>query len=174
MKKGFLVSVAVILCSISTIQAAGGAGPCLATCFLGDTRIGLYMNDGKSIETQDWLVFGGNILGSVISSVLPPLYESSSSNGNMTVTSRVSIPLPLGNLYGGFDAYQNSKTAKGFCAGFLWGRRVGSEINTTKVRSLEILECIPIVNLYPCIAIPLEAYNGKTMTQVIQEENLTR
>jgi hypothetical protein len=53
-------------------------------------------------------------------------------------------------------------------------RRVGCEINTTKVRTIEILECIPIIDLYPCIAIPLEAYQGKTMTLVIQDEKLKR
>jgi hypothetical protein len=170
MKKYLLLAAVAAMFGVSSVQAAGGVAPCLATCFLGDARIGLYMNEGKPIETADWIVFGGNILGSAISQALPPVYESTSGN----VTTKVSISLPLGSLYGGYDAYQKSKSAKGFCAGVLWGRRVGGEINTTKVRTLEILECIPVVCIYPCIAIPFEAYNGKTMSQVIEEEGLKR
>jgi hypothetical protein len=170
MKKYLLLTIAVMMFGVSSVKAAGGFVPCLATCFFGDARIGLYMNDGKPIETADWIVLCGNLLGGAISSVIPPVY--SSTDGNVTTT--VSVSLPLGSFYAGFDAYKKSQTAKGFCAGFLWGRRVGGEINTTKVRTLEILECIPVVCIYPCIALPMEAYQGKTMSQVIQEEGLTR
>jgi hypothetical protein len=168
--KKYLLFVCVAACfTQSSVYAAGGVAPCLATCFLGDSRIGLYMNDGKPIEGMDWLVFGSTIAGSLISSfVLPPVYTSKDS------AVKVSYSLPLGSIISGIDAFGKSRSMKGFCAGFLWGRRVGAEINTTKIRTKEILKCIPIVNLYPCIAIPLEAYNGKTMSQVIEEENLTR
>lgn len=171
MKKVLFFALFGVVFIASSLQASGGVGPCLATCFLGDTRIGLYMNDGKPIETTDWLVFGGNILGSVLAqTVIPPVYEFDSDGQ----TGKVSVSLPLGNFIAGFDAYGKSNSFMGFLAGFLWGRRVGAEINTTKVRTMEILTCIPIVNLYPCIALPLEAYNGKTMTQVIEDENLKR
>jgi hypothetical protein len=157
MKKSLLLVAVVIASALSSVQAAGGGvAPCLATCFLGDSRIGLYMNEGKPIETADWIVFGGNAAGGIL--------------GNVSSY----LDLPFGSIYGGYDAYQKSKTAKGFCVGAIWGRRAGAEINTTKLRTKEILMCIPIVDLYPCIAIPLEAYNGKTMSQVIQEEGLTR
>lgn len=155
MKKTFLLFAAVLICSFTTIYAAGGAAPCLATCFLGDTRIGLYMNDGKPIETEDWIVFGGNIVGGLIGDV-------------------IHVGFPLGSLYGGYDAYKKSQEPLGFCMGAIWGRRSGSEIKTTKLRTKEILMCIPIIDIYPCIAVPLEAYSGKTMTQVIQEENLKK
>lgn len=171
MKKFLLFAVVGIMLAQSSVQAAGGVGPCLATCFLGDSRIGLYMNEGKPIEGIDWLIFGANIVGGAIqSAVVPPLYESESDG----VKSTVSVTVPIGSLIAGIDAYNKSQSAKGFCAGALWGRRVGAEINNTKVRTKEILLCIPIVNLYPCIALPLEAYNGKTMSQVIEEENLKR
>jgi hypothetical protein len=145
MKKLLLLVAVLVASALSSAQAAGGGvAPCLATCFLGDPRIGLYMNEGKSVETADWIVFLGNDL------------------------------VGLGWLYGGFDAYGKSKNAKGFCVGTIWGRRAGAEINTTKLRTKEILMCIPVIDLYPCIAIPLEAYSGKTMTEVIKEEGLTR
>jgi hypothetical protein len=170
MKKILFFMIAALTLGVSSVRAAGGMVPCLATCLLGDSRIGIYMNEGKQIENADWIVVGGNLLGGAIGSVLPPVYESTDGN----VTMKVSISLPLGRIYAGFDAYQKSKSAKGFCAGVLWGRRVGAEINTTKVRTLEILECVPVVCIYPCIALPMEAYNGKTMSQVIQEEGLAR
>jgi hypothetical protein len=163
MKKYLLLAVAGMFFVQASVQAAGGVGPCLATCFLGDSRIGLYMNEGKPIEGTDWLVFGANIAGSVLGSAL---FSSEDNPGGTSI--------PIGSVIAGVDAYNKSKSAKGFCAGALWGRRSGAEINTTKIRTKEILMCIPIVNIYPCIAVPLEAYSGKTMSQVIEEENLKR
>lgn len=144
MKKFLLLAVVAAVFGVSSVQAAGGCAPCLATCILGDPRIGLYMNEGKSIETEDWIVFAGNVL------------------------------VGLGWVYAGINAYEKAQNAKGFCVGALWGRRAGSEINSTKLRTKEILLCIPILNIYPCIALPLEAFGGKTMSAVIQEEGLSR
>lgn len=144
MKKYLLLAIVVMGFAGSQVQGEqGGLVPCLATCFLGDVRIGLYMNEGKAIETDDWITFAGNLVG-------------------------------VGWLYSGFKAYEKAQTGKGFCVGALWGRRAGSEINSTKVRTKEILLCIPCIQLYPIIALPLEAFSGKTMTQVIQDEGLTR
>lgn len=147
MKRVILLCLTALVFSSSvTLAEKGGVAPCLATCFFGDTRIGLYMNEGKPIETDDWITLIGN------------------------VASRYAV----GSLYSGYKAYEASNSGKGFCVGFLWGRRAGSEINTTKLRSKEILLCIPVIQLYPCVVIPLEAFDGKTMSEVIQEEGLKR
>ena len=63
---------------------------------------------------------------------------------------------------------------KGFLASCCIGPRVGKEFNERKIRDREFLYPIPIVNLYPWITIGIEAYQGKTMTEIAEEENLTR
>jgi hypothetical protein len=144
MKKFLLLAAVATMFGVSSVQAEkGGVVPCLATCFMGDARIGLYMNEGNPIETDDWIVLVGNIVG-------------------------------LGWVYGGYKAYEKAQTGSSFCVGAIWGRRAGSEFKSTKLRTKEVLMCIPCVNIYPCIAIPLEAFNGKTMSQVVQEEGLSR
>jgi hypothetical protein len=146
MKKLVLIAIAIGVFAGTSVQAAaGGVWPCLATCFMGDPRIGLYMNDGKPVETLDWVRLWLGI-----------------------------IPTELGPFVSAYDAYAQTSTIKGCCVGFFWGRRAGLEIQNYKLRTKEILLCIPIVNIYPCIALPLEAFGGKTMTQVIEEENLKR
>jgi hypothetical protein len=144
MKKYFLMAVVAVGLGVSAVQAAGGPVPCLATCFFGDPRIGLYMNDGKSIETDDWISLVLNAVGG------------------------------WGSIYNGFKSYEASNNGTSFCVGYIWGRRAGTEFKTTKLRTKEVLMCVPVLNIYPCVAIPLEALSGKTMSQVIQEEGLTR
>jgi hypothetical protein len=102
------------------------------------------MNDGISVDTDDWISLALDVIGG------------------------------WGSIYDGFKSYEKSSDGASFCVGYIWGRRVGSEFKTTKLRTKEVLMCIPCVNIYPCIAIPLEAFGGKTMTQVIQDEGLTR
>ena len=144
MKKYLLVALTLMVFAETSVHAAGGVAPCLATIFMGDIRIGLYMNDGKPVEGQDWLILGLNVLTG------------------------------LGPFVSAYEGYSKSQTMKGCCVGYFWGRRAGGEINNYKLRTKEILLCIPIINIYPCIALPLEAFSGKTMTQVIEEENLKR
>ena len=43
-----------------------------------------------------------------------------------------------------------------------------------KLRAKEKLYPIPIVNLYPWITIGMEAMGGKKLSEVVEEENLTR
>jgi hypothetical protein len=144
MKKFVLVALTMAFFAETSTQAAGGVGPCLATFLMPDKRIGLYMNEGKPIETLDWLILV------------------------------MDYATGLGPFVSAYDAYSKSNSMKGCCVGLIWGRRAGGEINNTKLRTKEILMCIPIIDIYPCIALPLEAFGGKTMTQVIEEENLKR
>ena len=104
----------------------------------------IVLNEGNPIETDDWIVLVGNYI------------------------------VGLGWVYGGYKAYEKAQTGASFCVGALWGRRAGSEFKSTKLRTKEILMCIPCIQLYPMIALPLEAFSGKTMSQVVQEEGLSR
>jgi hypothetical protein len=144
MKKYLLLAAVAAMFGVSSVQAAGGVVPCLATCFFGDPRIGLYMNEGKSVETDDWISLALNVIGG------------------------------WGAIYNGFKSYEKANDGASFCVGYIWGRRAGSEFKTTKLRTKEVLMCIPVVNIYPCIAIPFEAMGGKTMSQVVQDEGLSR
>jgi hypothetical protein len=138
MKKYLLLAVVAAVFGVSSVQAAGGFGPCLATIFL-DPRLGLDMNEGKDIQTNDWL------------RLLPPL-----------------------SLYAMYAEGYQTNGMKGCCVACIWGNRAGHDIDKYKLRSKEVLMCVPVVNIYPCIALPLEAYGGKTMSQVIQDESLAR
>jgi hypothetical protein len=144
MKKILISSIVAILSCLSPVWAAGGMEPCFATCCMGDTRIGLSMNEGKPIESNDWIRFGGSFVPFV--GFIIPLYTS----------------------------YTETENKGNFCVALLWGHRAGREFDKYKLRDLEILRCIPIINIYPAIALSLEAYNGRTMSQVIQEEGLAR
>ena len=86
------------------------------------------------------------------------------------------LPLITGvfRLWISYDYGYNAAGYKGFLASCCIGPRVGKEFNERKIRDREFLYPIPIVNLYPWITIGIEAYQGKTMTEIAEEENLTR
>ena len=77
-------------------------------------------------------------------------------------------------LWLSYDYGYKAAGGKGFLASCCIGPRVGKQFNERKVRSLEKLYPIPIVNLYPWIVIGLEAYSGKTMIEIEEAENLSR
>ncbi|OGS33754.1 MAG: hypothetical protein A2293_14475 [Elusimicrobia bacterium RIFOXYB2_FULL_49_7] len=128
------------------LLAKGGVVPCLATCMMGDSRIGLAMNEGKDIEVYDWL----NLVGSL---------------SGLSVATRA---------YAGYENGYKQAGTVGFCVGYLWGPRPGRMFKEYKLRTMEVLMCIPVVNIYPCVALPLEAYAGHTLTEIIQSEGLKR
>ena len=78
------------------------------------------------------------------------------------------------DLWLSYDYGYKAAGGKGFLASCCIGPRVGKEFNDRKLRSLEKLYPIPIINLYPWIVIGLEAYQGKTMEEIAKDENLSR
>lgn len=80
----------------------------------------------------------------------------------------------LARLWVSYDYGYNAGGGKGFLASCCIGPRVGKEIGERKVRSLEKLRLIPVINIYPWIATSMEAFGGKTMTEIEEEENLKR
>ncbi len=77
-------------------------------------------------------------------------------------------------LYVSYDYGYKAAGEKGFLASCCLGLRIGKELNERKIRSKEWLVLIPVVNLYPWITTGIEAYQGKTMTEIEKDENLSR
>ncbi|MBN1293182.1 MAG: hypothetical protein JXB48_15195 [Candidatus Latescibacteria bacterium] len=77
-------------------------------------------------------------------------------------------------LWLSYDYGYKAAGGKGFLASCCIGPRVGKEFGERKLRSIEKLYPIPIINLYPWIAIGIEAYQGKTMVEIEKAENLKR
>ena len=144
-KKIVLLLVLSAFCcmmAVSTAQAKGGAGPCLASCCLGP-RIGLEMNEGDAVEMMEILR-------------LVPLINV------------VAI------LYVSYDYGYKAAGGKGFLASCCLGPRVGRELDGRSIRTIEWLRLVPVVNLYAWAAVSMEAYGGKTMAEVAEEESLSR
>lgn len=137
------------------VRGKGGLEPCLASACIGP-RVGLEMNEGYPIESSEWIGFGGPIAGSFVGGSL----------GNL---------ISLGSKgYMAYDrGYLNNDVA-GFLASYFIGPRVGAQLGQRKIRTVEWLRLIPCVNIYPCIVIPLAAFQGKTMSEIEVAEGLRK
>ena len=138
----FVLSVFCCMVAVSSVQAKGGAGPCLASCCIGP-RIGLEMNEGDSVEILEVLRLAPYVGGLI-------------------------------NLYVAYDYGYKAAGANGFLASCCLGPRIGKELDGRKIRTIEWLRLIPVINLYAVISVGMEAYGGKTMAEVAEEENLSR
>ncbi|HDP69114.1 MAG TPA: hypothetical protein ENN20_11555 [Candidatus Marinimicrobia bacterium] len=137
----------------------GGFGPALASCLLGP-RVGLEMNEGiEEIHLSEWIALGGSLVAGSATGILVPI-------GNVIYTgTRAYMAYEMGGKNNGFE---------GALAAFCIGPRVGNELHYRKIRNKEWLLLIPCVNIYPLISIPLEAYHGKTMTEIEIAEGLRK
>jgi hypothetical protein len=117
-------------------EGKGGCLPAVASFFIGP-RVGLELNEGKPIETLEWLVFLVGVGKPIIA--LQALDE--------------------GGLMG-------------CCLAVTIGPRVGRQYRTRKVRTMEWLYLLPIPIARLIIAI--EAYQGKTMTEIEEAEGLRK
>ena len=63
---------------------------------------------------------------------------------------------------------------KGFLGAGCIGPRVGMQMDTRKVRDIEYLMIIPVIDLYARFTTGWEAYKGRTMMEIETEENLKR
>ena len=155
MKKLFIcIFVITILLSGITVQAEeGGFVPCLASCCIGP-RVGLEMNEGKEIQQSEWIMLGGQLIGGI------PVIGQIATTGT--------------RAYMAYDMGAKKNGLEGALASFFLGSRVGNELDYRKIRTMEWLKLIPCVCIYPAIAIPLQAYNGKTMTEIEVEEGLRK
>jgi len=137
----------------------GGFVPCLASCLIGP-RVGLEMNEGiTEIHQAEWISLGGQLVGGSLA--YPPNPFS-----NLIITgTRAYMAYELGGKRNGLE---------GGLASFFIGPRVGQELHYRKIRNKEWMLLIPCVNIYAAISIPLEAYDGKTMTEIEKKEGLRR
>ncbi|MDI6793713.1 MAG: hypothetical protein QME81_12760 [bacterium] len=78
------------------------------------------------------------------------------------------------HLYVSYDYGYKAAGEKGFLASCCIGPRVGKEFNERKIRTKEWMRLIPVVGLVPHVMIAIEAGQGKTMTEIEQEENLKK
>lgn len=156
--KNFVVSllmvISLLMGTFLHADEKGGFVPCLASCLIGP-RVGLEMNEGKEVTQSEWVGFAGSYLGNFI-----PYIGSA-----VAVGCRMYMAYDMGVKPNGFE---------GGLASFCLGPRIGNEIDYRKIRTLEWLQLVPCVCIYPTIAIPLEAYNGKTMTEIEVKEGLRK
>lgn len=136
--KGVIALTLVLLLLVTASAMAGEKGGCVPAtlgCFLGP-RIGLEYNEGKPVETTEWLRL--IVIGAFIND-----YEAFEKNG---------------------------------CVGCLLehflGPRVGRQYDYRNVRTLEWIGLV--ASPIPQVIMAFEAYQGKTMTEIEQEENLRK
>lgn len=150
--------------SLNAKPDAGGITPCFINCYIGP-RSGLEYNEGRGIATMEWisLVFSPARL---IMALQAYQGKTMSEWAKENAMDSRPIPAPKGNA-----ASKGGITACLVTCYF--GPRVAFERNEgRKIRSKEIWLVIPILNVVAVILMGLEAYNGKTMTQIARDEGL--
>jgi len=156
MQKKLVVVLAVLVLvvfSASTVFAAdasmnkGKTEAFFNSCCLGP-RIGIEMNDGKSVSTMEYLLYLGYVPYIGIVGMVP----------------RIVLAADAGQKNG----------VGGFLAGCCIGPRVGMELNERNIRITEWIRLIPVVGIVPSVIHGVEAYNGKTMQEIEKNENLRK
>lgn len=140
---------------------AGGITPCLLECYLGP-RVGAEYNEGRNFSTMEILQLVANI-GRII--LAAQAYQGKTMTEYAKENNLDSRPIPQAH---GANATKGGITAC-LIACYL-GPRVALEHNEgRKVRTYDILRLI--LNIGTLLE-ALEAYNGKTMTQIVKDEGL--
>jgi len=107
-------------------------------------RIGLELNEDKPIKEIEWDSFTANLF----------------------------IPF-LGNFISAI--YQGSQNGSGgFFASCCLGPRVGEQLGVRRIRKIEWMRLVPVVNLVAAFIICVEAGRGRTMTEIEGREDLSR
>jgi len=161
-----IIIIASILLSIGFSATKGGVGPCLASCCIGP-RVGLEMNEGTKIRQMEWIAFIGGMIFSPIRLV----------NTIDPVTGKTMDEIRVKENLGGNPINATPPKQKGGIMPFLGacclGPRVGLEMNDgRKVRTMELLTLVPVVQIVPIVLIAAEAYQGKTMSEIAAKERL--
>jgi hypothetical protein len=163
-----VILVAMTVLSTAFSATKGGINPLLATCCIGP-RVGLEMNEGTKIRDIEWIGF----IGGLVFSPLRLAYTIDPVTGKTMDEVRAKENL------GGNPIYAKEPKQKGGFVPFLGacclGPRVGLELNDgRKVRNMEYLALVPVVQVVPMVLMAVEAYQGKTMAQVAAAEGLDR
>jgi len=158
-------------------QPAGGIVPCLLTCYIGP-RTGLEYNEGRKVSQIEWIELIATLVpfvGFLIRMGIRLVTGALPAMGGKTMTEWVGenpgldtrpIPPPPGP-----SATRGGASAC-FIACCLSPRNAYERNESRRTRSKEVFLFIPLINIVFIILIGLEAFNGKTMTQIAQEEGL--
>ena len=139
-----LVLILSVASGVLAEEKKGGPVPGLVSFFLGP-RIGLEMNEGEEVEGIE----GAIVLDYVVTGGLVRLYVA-------------------------YDHGYKSAGLSGCLASCCLGPRVGRELPERNIRTKEWLQLIPVVGIVPRVLIAVEAYDGKTMTEIAEEEGLSK
>jgi len=148
-----LMVISLLMGAFLHAEEKGGFVPCLASCLIGP-RVGLELNENKDIQQSEWIMLGGQLVA------------ATSGIGQIIATGT--------RAYNAYVMGVQKNGLGGGLASFFLGSRVGNELDQRKIRTKEWLMLVPCVCIYPAITIPLEAYNGKTMTEIEVKEGLRK
>lgn len=145
---------------------AGGLTPCLLTCFLGP-RVGPEYNEGRGIATIEWVS-----LFFFPARIVPALQARKGKTMTEWVRENELDSRPIAP-----PKSEDPTTRKGgfttCLIGFCVGPRVAFERNEgRRLRTREILLFVPVVNVVAGVLMGIESYNGRTMSQIAQDEGL--
>lgn len=168
MKKVFIVFALISAVSFAA-PAKGGVGPCLATCCFGP-RAGVQMNEGTKIRNMEWMALVANAVASPLGTAMllwdPITGESMNS---------IKQDENLGGPQILAKAPENKGGINSCLIGYCFGPRVALEANDgRKIRTLEWIALVPVVNIVPTVIMLNEAYTGKTMSEIAAEEGLDK
>lgn len=140
---------------------AGGVTPCLLECYLGP-RVGTEYNEGRNFSTMELLQLVAGI-GRII--LAAEAYQGKTMTEFAKENSIDSRPIPPPH---GAEAANKGGITACLVSCYL-GPRVALERNEgRKIRTYDILRLVVIGTILE----GLEAYNGKTMTQIARDEGL--
>lgn len=165
MKRKITLLLIAGLFLMNILAAKGGVTPFLASCCLGP-RIGLEMNEDRSIRTMEWLRIVPYIgwIPAVIDGV--NAFDGKSFNNHLVKEvggSEIEVATPP-ETKGGITP---------LLASCCLGPRIGYELNDGRsIRTVEWLTIVPYVGYIPRLFIALEAFDGKTMKEIAAKERL--
>lgn len=157
-------------------KPVGGIVPCLLTCYIGP-RTGLEYNEGRKVAQIEWIEliatlvpFVGFLIRMgirVVTGSIPAMNGKTMSEwvGENQLDTR---PIPA------LPGPSATRGGIGAClvACCLSPRNAYERNESRKMRTKEVFLFIPLINIVFIILIGLEAFNGKTMTQIAQDEGL--
>ena len=136
-------------------RGKGGFGPCLASACIGP-RVGLEMNEGKGIALSEWIALGGKLM-------------------SLAAIEGVGSVTAIGTqAYMAYATGGKANGMSGFLASCCLGPRIGAELGERRIRDKEWQLLIPCLNISPCLSISMEAFQGKTMTEIEVAEGLRK
>ncbi len=143
------------------------------------------MNEGVDLYKGEWIMLGGKL----VSNALGPSYTTEVDLNKCIEAYPYPCPIettpnPVGQLgvgiavgtkaYMAYDTGGKANGMSGFLASCCLGPRIGAELGERRIRDKEWQLLIPCLNISPCLSISMEAFQGKTMTEIEVAEGLRK